>query len=213
MSDDRQNYYLPENYRKFMVKEAEVAYDVSEEKLTYDIVSKWKTGEGERWELLNGKPIKMQSPAPDHQEISRELLTIFNTYLKGKICNVFPAIDVRLNYDTTDDTYFAPDLVVLCDRKKLDRTGIKGAPDLVIEILSPSTRGYDILVKRREYEKAGVKEYWLVDPKDKIIEVALLGEDGLFRSRMYGEDDVIKVHILEDLEIKVADIFADSWLV
>ena len=210
--DEIEYYFNPEDFRKMYVKEAKAAYDVSAEKLTYDIVSKWKTSEGERWELLNGMPIKMQSPSPDHQEVSGELFAIFREYLKGKNCKIFTAIDVRLNYSTGDDTYFAPDLVVLCDRNKLDRKGIRGAPDLVIEILSPSTRSYDVLVKRREYERAGVKEYWLVDPKDNIVEVALLGEDGLLRSRIYGKDDTIKVHTLNNFEIKITDIFADSWL-
>ena len=210
MSDDR-TYYKPEDFNKLMVKEARAAYDVSAEKLTFDIVSKWKAGEGERWELLNGMPIKMQSPSPRHQEISGELFAMFREYLKGKSCKIFSAIDARLNYDTSDDTYFAPDLVVLCDRKKLDRTGIKGVPDLVIEILSPSTRRYDILVKRREYEKAGVKEYWLVDQEDGVVEVALLNEDGFYRSRTYSNKESIKVGILEDLVINLADVLEDLW--
>jgi len=215
MSDDKttedKDYFVPEDFKKFVVEEARAAYDVSGEKLTYDIVSKWKTAEGERWELLNGMPIKMQSPSPRHQEISGELFAMFSSYLKGKNCKIFPAIDVRLNYNTSDDTYFAPDLAVLCDRKKLDRAGIKGAPDLVIEILSPSTRRYDILVKRREYEKAGVKEYWLVDQEDGVVEVALLNEDGFYRSRTYSNKESIKVGILEDLVINLADVLEDLW--
>ncbi|MDR2182743.1 MAG: Uma2 family endonuclease, partial [Clostridiales bacterium] len=100
-----------------------------------------------RCELIDGEIYFMAAPRPIHQIISGGLYRKFSEHLDGKKCKVFLPIDVRLNADKGDDTVVQPDLLVVCDRDKLDDKGCKGAPDLVIEILSPSTASYDMMTK------------------------------------------------------------------
>lgn len=204
------DYLVPEDFRKFMVKETGTAYDVSGEKFTFEEVANWDLG-SVRYELYDGVLIKMEAPSIRHQELCDELSYLFKNYLKGKKCKSFSAVNVRLNHETSDDTYFIPDLVIVCDQSKIDKRSINGAPDLVIEVLSPTTRRYDVIEKRHKYEQAGVKEYWLVNQEDGVVEVALLSKDGLYRSRTYSNNENIKVRILEDLVINFADILEDLW--
>src|SRR5665647_2743669 len=122
----------------------------------------------ERWELINGQAYNM-TPAPSrrHQEISGQLHTLFNNYLRGKTCRIYAApFDVRLpqmqeSYEQTS-TVVQPDLVVVCDKTKLDQQGCKGSPDLVMEITSPSTFQKDLKEKFNLYERVSVLEYWIV---------------------------------------------------
>ena len=128
----------------------------------------------ERLELIKGKIFKM-SPAPRriHQEISRDLLTEMNFFLKGGKCNVFSApFDVRLPKSNAEDeiyTVVQPDICVVCDPSKLDDAGCVGAPDLIVEILSESTAKKDKTNKFELYQECGVKEYWIVSPTDQYI--------------------------------------------
>ena len=134
-------------------------------KYTYSDYCLWD--DGKRWELIDGVPYEM-SPAPTrkHQEISGALLNQLYNFLKNKPCEVYAApFDVRLNADEDDDIVVQPDIVVVCDRSKLDDKGCKGAPDLVIEILSPASMRMDSIIKPEKYRQAGVREYWMVDPK------------------------------------------------
>jgi len=175
---------------------------------TYSDYCTW--GDDERWELIDGVPYNM-SPAPTnaHQSISMSLSREFGVYLKGKACKVFHApFDVRLNFDKGDDTVVQPDLSVICDPKKLENgKGCKGAPDLVIEILSPSTTKRDKMIKFNKYLDAGVREYWIVDGEVGLIEVYTL-KDGAYQTAVFGDDGVISVGIFDDLEISLVDIFA-----
>ena len=115
-----------------------------EERYTYADYLKWD--DGERWEIIYGKPYLMApAPSTDHQGISRDITLQIGSFLKGKQCKVFYApFDVRLfpRDDDTDDTIVQPDIVVVCDRSKFMRTGYSGAPDMVIEILSPRSLGH-----------------------------------------------------------------------
>ena len=122
-----------------------------EERFTYGDYLTWD--DGERWELIDGVPYNM-SPAPTvrHQAISRELSTEFALYLRGKPCQLFAApFEVRLpEVDESDElveTVVQPDLSIICDKSKLDEAGCRGAPDLIVEILSPSTAHKDLKVK------------------------------------------------------------------
>ena len=97
--------------------------------------------------------------------------------------------------------------MIVCDRDKIQTDGVHGAPDLVVEVLSPSTRRHDKLVKHSLYEKAGVKEYWIVDPEKKMVLVHLL-EDGRYPSpEVYTAKDTVKVSVLEDCTIDLAEVF------
>ena len=130
-----------------------------------------------------------------------------------KPCVVYSApLDVRLprrdEPDSDVDTVVQPDLLVVCDKKKLDNKGCLGAPDLVIEILSPSTASLDCIQKRALYERHGIKEFWTVDPSNRIVTVYLLGPDKTFgKAEIFGDTDKIRVSITEGLEIKLEEIF------
>ncbi len=149
-------------------------------KFTYGDYLTWS--EDERWELLEGEPFAMTpSPGPDHQRVSRELCFQIRSFLEGKPCEMFAApIDVLLpEGDEPDEeviTVLEPDVLVLCDPAKVTRRGIRGAPDFIVEVLSPSTASRDQIRKRRLYEKHGVKEFWTVDPVHRFVFVYRRGE-------------------------------------
>ena len=115
--------------------------------------------------------------------------------------------DVRLNADQADDTVVQPDLLVVCDQSKLDGTACKGAPDLVVEILSPSSVAYDRMVKFKQYRKAGVTEYWIVDPETKTVEHFLL-RGAFYVADMSAQDDLLPVQILPGCTIDLSKIFS-----
>jgi Uma2 family endonuclease len=177
---------------------------------TYEDYASWS--DDQRWELIDGVPYLM-SPAPlrEHQRIQRNLTLKFASFLEGKPCEVFPApFDVRLNANSYNDTVVQPDLVVICDKSKHDEKGGVGAPDMVIEILAPSTSRRDRFTKFNLYLRYGVKEYWIVDPDAHTVEVFLLTGDAYVRSG-YGDTEtnkVIEVKTLLGLSIDLAEIFA-----
>jgi len=167
-----------------------------------------------RWELIDGVPYQM-SPAPSrrHQDIARELLVIIANYLKGKKCKVYAApFDVRLPDGKENDdeilTVVQPDISIICDESKLDDRGCKGAPDVIIEIISPSTGIYDEKNKLDIYEKHRVKQYWMVYPVEKIIMVYLLNNDGEYGNpRNYLENDVIEPTQFPGLKVELEIVF------
>jgi len=155
------------------------------------------------------------APARKHQEISGKIyLNIGNYLLNKNTCKVYTApFDVRLpkSKETKNDdkiyTVVQPDICVICDPSKLDERGCIGAPDLIVEIISPSTSKKDITDKFKVYEEAGVKEYWIVNPNDENINV-FVRTDGVYQLKgMYAGDMKIKVSIFDDLEISLEDIF------
>ncbi len=140
---------------------------------TYADYLRWS--DDQRWEIIDGVAYLM-APAPsfDHQTIAFEIGFQVRAALEGKPCRVLLApLDVRLpkpgQDDRSTDTVVQPDLVVVCDPAKIDHKGIRGAPDWVVEVMSPGTAGHDQIVKRRAYEQAGVREYWMVHPTDRVL--------------------------------------------
>ncbi len=179
------------------------------ESFTYADYCEW-TGE-ERWELIDGVPYAM-APAPTdvHQEILLDISTQVRTYLRGKTCKaVFAPFDVRLNPEGNDDNVVQPDLLIVCDPAKISKKGCKGAPDMIAEILSPSTSLHDRLRKFNAYLKAGVREYWIVDPIDRVVHVHLLHE-GKYTVSAYGAEDSIPVAVLDDLSIDMKTVFPET---
>lgn len=175
-------------------------------KYTYEDYLTWN--DGKRYELIDGE-IYLMSPAPssDHQRISANLTAELVFYLRGKACEVFPApFDVRLDADAEDDTVVQPDITVVCDPEKVNARGCKGVPDMIIEILSPSTAQHDQVVKFSKYLEAGVREYWMVYPDTRTVMVFLLREHE-YVSHSYGSADTISVHVLEDCQINLSDVF------
>lgn len=179
---------------------------------TYKDYLKWS--DDERWELINGTAYSMTpSPSRTHQKISRELFSRFYDYLKDKNCEVYYSpFDVRLPVGEEKDedikNVVQPDLAVICDQTKLDERGCKGAPDLIVEIVSPSTAKRDLKDKFYLYERAGVREYWIVQSINNTVMVFKLKENKEYgKPDMYTEEDKIKVGIFDELVIDLKEVF------
>jgi len=169
--------------------------------------------EDERWELIDGVPYNMTpAPTPKHQEILGELFRILANWLKGNKCRVYMApFDVRLAgaevLDTVIDKVVQPDIAVVCNPQKIDDRGCLGAPDMVIEILSPSTFKKDLGIKLALYESSGVKEYWVVHPLDETVMVFQLQKGQYGKPTVYSVPDEIPVGVFEDLIIPLESVF------
>ncbi|MDR1899478.1 MAG: Uma2 family endonuclease [Treponema sp.] len=164
----------------------------------------------ERYELLDGEAFMMAPPSRAHQKVLGELFAQFHAFLKGKPCEVYPApFGVRLfpQEDNGDDTYFEPDISVICDPAKLDDRGCRGAPDLVIEVLSPSNAKYDLLYKLNKYRQGGVREYWVIDPEDKLLNVYIFGQE-TYTVSTHEEGETVPVHILPGCLIDLKAVFS-----
>lgn len=191
-----------------------MALPAEKPRYTFADVLAWD--ESERVEIIDGEVIMMApAPARVHQEISFELCRQLGNYLKGKRCRAYPApFDIRLfekdgDYPEDVDTVVEPDITIVCDPSKLDERGCKGAPDMVVEILSPATQRHDRFTKFSLYQRAGVREYWIVDPDSKTVQSFIL-EDGRFSVKEFGTaGDKMKVNVLEDCVIDLSEIFSE----
>lgn len=173
-------------------------------------------------ELINGQVVLMSpQPSINHVNVINNISILFGNFLKGKTCQSFP--DSAAVFLTEKD-YFVPDFMVVCDPKKIQPKGIFGAPDLVAEVLSPSTAHRDRSYKKDVYEQAGVKEYWIVSTAEKSVEQYLLQDGRFVLANTYTQypdyllEDMteeelaalvteFKCSLYDDLLIKLADIF------
>ena len=169
----------------------------------------------DRLELIKGKIFKMTpAPASKHQRISWVVSGELYHYLKGKICEAFSApFDVRLprkhnNGDKQIFTVVQPDICVICDLTKIDSRGCMGAPDVVIEILSPGNNQTELRSKYEVYEESGVLEYWIISPQDKSFLRYVLVEGHYKASRPLVVGDIITSPILPGFELSLETIFA-----
>ena len=160
-----------------------------------------------RYELIDGEAFLM-APAPliEHQEVAGEVFRQLANQLDGKPCRPYIApVDVRLprndEADAAIDTVVQPDVLVVCDPGKVDRRGVRGAPDWVLEVLSPSTAAHDQIAKRRTYERAGVREYWLVHPGDRTLTVYVLDNGQYGRPEIYELKDATPIGVLPGVSI------------
>jgi Uma2 family endonuclease len=189
------------------------AYAYEEErKWTYADYKEWELKPGERFELIDGVAYAMSAPNTEHQGISMLLSAKLYNYFEGKRCRPFAApFDVRLFYedDESDDTVVQPDLVVVCDPDKLGKEGCRGAPDLVIEILSPSNSAIEMHRKLNLYLEAGVREFWIVYPEDKHVEVYCLNDDR-YELRVLRAGDTLTSAFFPGLEIPLEILFNNS---
>jgi Uma2 family endonuclease len=152
----------------------------------------------------------MTAPNDFHQAILVELVLQMADYMRGKPCKVRPApYDVRLFYaeDESDDTVVQPDISVICDESKRGSEGCRGAPDLVVEILSPSNTGEEYVRKFNLYLRAGVREYWIVAPGSKTVQVFVL-RNGAYQGTVYPANARLPSAVLEGLAITLSDVFA-----
>jgi Uma2 family endonuclease len=178
-----------------------------EEFFTFEDYMSWD--EDVRCELIDGLLYNSIYPSPKHQRILMNLVTEIGIFLRGKKCRVYPApFNVRIKGFTRRDTVLEPDLSVICDSSKVDDKGCKGAPDMIVEILSPSNRNHDRFTKFNLYRHAGVKEYWIVDPDDRTVEKNIL-RSGKYTVEKFSGTDVIDVYVLDGCKIDMNIMFED----
>lgn len=189
---------------------------LEKKRYTYADVLNWD--ESVRAEIIDGELYMMAEPSRIHQAVSGEIFRQLANYLLGKKCKVYAApFGVRL-FEKPDEkgkpvspdkvtTVVEPDISVICDPDKLDDKGCRGAPDLVIEILSPSTKRYDRRTKFRLYERAGVREYWVVDSETRTVSVVEL-EGGRYQMPdLYTGTVSVPVGILDNCNVDLKTVF------
>ncbi len=170
----------------------------------YTIEDIYNLPDGQRAELIDGELYMMATPSRVHQELVSDFTYLIKDYIKNNNgdCKVYPApFAVFLN--ANNDIYLEPDISVICDKNKLTDEGCKGAPDWIIEIVSPSSRAMDYNKKLLKYGTAGVREYWIVDPIKQLIMVYNFEHDTF---EQYSFSDKVKAGIYEDFEIDFAGI-------
>jgi len=173
------------------------------EKYTYSDYLTWP--DEERWEIIDGMAFNM-TPAPSikHQNVVINFASHLKQQLKGKPCRPFVApIDVVLS----EHDVVQPDIIVVCDEKKVTEANIQGAPDLVVEVLSPATALKDKREKRTLYEKSGVMEYTIIDPIELYVERFLLKGKRYGESEIFGPQEVLSLNSLEGMAIPMWEIF------
>ncbi|HSR36639.1 MAG TPA: Uma2 family endonuclease [Desulfurivibrionaceae bacterium] len=174
-----------------------------EKRFTYAEYASWK--DDQRWELIDGVPYNM-TPAPrtQHQNLLGNLFREVSSYLKGKQCRSFIApTDVVFD----DFNVVQPDLLVVCDRSKITEANIQGAPDLIVEILSPATSRKDRREKKALYERSGVQEYILVDPANEVVERYALADGKYGAEEVFGWDESMALLLFPDLLLNWWEIF------
>lgn len=180
------------------------------QEVSYADYQKWPADE--RFEIIDGVSYAMNAPLRIHQELLVEFTRLFANYFKEKTCKVYVApFDVRFATRSKSDneifTVVQPDLSVICDYSKLDDKGCLGAPDMIIEILSPATMSYDNIKKRALYEKMGVKEFWLVHPTDCLIMAYRLKNGVYGKPEIFDRETGAKSELFADLEIDLIEVF------
>ncbi|PWA11947.1 Uma2 family endonuclease [Pueribacillus theae] len=169
-----------------------------------------------RIEIIDGTLYLQAAPSRVHQEILSELHRQIANFLVGKECKVYPApfhvlldLEEEIDDDKERKNVFEPDISIICDQSKLNDHGCKGSPDMIIEITSPSTARKDKIEKFNKYEKAKVKEYWIVEPQEKIVSVFTLQKNQRYgRPDLYTDEDKVEVSIFKDLTIDLSLVFS-----
>jgi len=181
-----------------------ISMPLPEERI-YTIDDIYDLTEGERAELIDGKIYYMAPPSRQHQKILMEIAGTIRDYIRKNngSCEVYP-VPFAVFLEEDDINYVEPDISVICDKNKLDDKGCNGAPDWIIEIASPSNFSYDYIDKLALYKAAGVREYWIVGAKTKIITVYFF-ENEIF-ARNHSFNDKVKVNIYEDLYIDFSQL-------
>ena len=165
----------------------------------------WNLPEGHRAELIDGQLYNMAPPSRMHQKLISQFMLVLGQYIRDHhgTCEVYPA-PFAVNLDAEDKDWVEPDISVICDTSKLDDRGCNGAPDLVVEVVSPSSRRMDYSTKNTLYTDAGVREYWIVDPEKERTTVYRYEDDAA--PIIYPFADNIPVGIFPGLAINVADL-------
>ena len=178
---------------------------------TYADYAKWDLKEGERYELIDGVPYAMAAPLLKHQAIIGEVFVQLRDFLNGKSCRPFISpIDVCLfGKGDFEETIVQPDVIVVCDKNKIkNKKYCNGAPDLAVEVLSPSSRKRDEQLKYKNYEFAGVREYWIIDPESVTVKACVL-VNGKYKVTEYDGEAIVPVTILDGCKINMKEVFAE----
>ena len=167
----------------------------------------WNLPEGQRSELIDGELYDMAPPSRIHQRLISQLTVTISNYIRSQSgsCEVYPA-PFAVNLTSNEQTWVEPDISVICDKQKLSDRGCEGAPDWIIEIVSPSSSRLDYFVKLFKYRSSGVREYWIVNPMKKTVQTYSF--EGDENSVQYSFDDIIHVEIYKDLEIRINDLLS-----
>ena len=184
-----------------LVTEAPAEYGAAKKK--YTIADIYALPDGVRAELIDGNLHYMATPTRTHQKLAGEIYLSVANYIKAHdgSCEVYISpFAVYLFAD--ESTYLEPDLTVVCDTSKLDEKGCWGAPDWVVEVLSPATGSKDMGLKRNKYKAAGVREYWIIDPEKKVVIVYLFGKEDKEEVTLYSFEDQISCSLFPDLVIQ-----------
>ncbi|MEM7586647.1 MAG: Uma2 family endonuclease [Acidobacteriota bacterium] len=175
----------------------------SRQRFGWDDYRAWE--DGERWELIGGKPFSM-SPAPSsrHQTIVGNLFGQLYQHFQGRQCRPFVSpIDVKLSAEDV----VQPDIAVVCDPNQVQETHVEGPPTLAIEVLSPSTHRHDRVRKLRLYARAGIQEYWLVQPYPAVIEVLGLTGEHYQIAGAYTDTETLTSPTFPDLALELSTVF------
>lgn len=193
-----------------------LAMDLEPQKISYADLLEFD--DDKRYELIEGIPYLMASPSVSHQDVLLEMAYQLKTYLKGKKCRVFAApLNVKLSGQVDNRKEFnvvQPDIMVVCDPNKITEKNILGAPDLAIEILSPSNTKHDKINKLKLYQRFGVKEYWMVSLEEQSIMILTLNEEGIYQiAQSCYLDEKVKVNVLENCFINLKEFCEDNNII
>jgi Uma2 family endonuclease len=205
---------MPE--QKTYINESPItSLDDIDESLTYSYANYLSWLFVDRVELIRGKIFKMTAPSRFHQEVSIRVSSSLFNFLKGKQCQVYAApFDVRFYKGSSNDkdiyTVLQPDICVVCDKSKLDERGCIGAPDIVVEILSPGNNKKELLNKYKVYEEFRVNEYWVISPGEKTFLKYMLDGNGRYQpSRLFTLSETITSTVLPGFKLNLDDVFED----
>ena len=171
--------------------------------------------DGKRYEIIDGVLYEMSSPSVNHQDILGELYVQLHNYLKGKKCKVFILpLDVCLSgvkEPKKEYNIVEPDIIVVCDEKKITDKCIIGAPDMVIEVVSKYSRKHDTFIKFNLYQKYGVKEYWIIDVEAETISQYILNEKNMYSlQKIYEITEDVKVDVLKNCTISLKELLKET---
>ncbi|EHB68436.1 MULTISPECIES: type II toxin-antitoxin system prevent-host-death family antitoxin [Paenibacillus] len=197
---------------ELVLREGAARDTADNDRVTYEEFLELTEGSEQRYELIDGIVYNLASPSYKHQHAVNELHGTFYNWFKGKPCTPLTSpFDITLEKEKTNICVVQPDLVVICDKDRIDERGkYMGTPDLVIEVLSPSTRSKDMIPKLDLYRQCGVKEYWIVDPMKALVTVYSLLDGEIADVSYYAgaHDPFVESALYQGLKVSTQDLFA-----
>lgn len=164
--------------------------------------------ENENLEFINGTVYMQAAPSVAHQIVVTNLSTQFGVYFKGKECRHFVSPFDIIFKNEREKNRVQPDLTIICDKSGLNENNYVGVPVLVVEVLSPSTTSRDYIEKMDLYMRFGVKEYWIISPRSKTVEIFTLEQNGTYSEpKIYAKDDIVKSQMFQDFSVSLQELF------